>query len=66
MSNEPQVVGTVVGIAPNEIRVDINRKYMGFIPAEEYHQDYLIKNPAGYCHITREEYEAVRKLNDEV
>jgi len=37
-----------------------------FYDAEEYHQDYLIKNPAGYCHITREEYEAVRKLNDEV
>ncbi len=22
-----------------------------FIPAEEYHQDYLDKNPGGYCHI---------------
>lgn len=22
-----------------------------FIPAEKYHQDYLIKNPGGYCHI---------------
>ena len=22
-----------------------------FVPAEEYHQDYLIKNPQGYCHI---------------
>lgn len=22
-----------------------------FVPAEEYHQDYLIKNPEGYCHI---------------
>jgi peptide methionine sulfoxide reductase msrA/msrB len=22
-----------------------------FCPAEEYHQDYLVKNPGGYCHI---------------
>ena len=36
-----------------------------FYDAEEYHQDYLIKNPSGYCHITREEYEAVKKLNEE-
>lgn len=23
----------------------------GFYPAEDYHQDYLAKNPGGYCHI---------------
>ncbi|MGN0468840.1 MAG: bifunctional 4-hydroxy-3-methylbut-2-enyl diphosphate reductase/30S ribosomal protein S1 [Acutalibacteraceae bacterium] len=39
MSTEPQVVGEVVGIAPNEIQVDIGRKYAGFIPAEEYSYD---------------------------
>lgn len=22
-----------------------------FYPAEDYHQDYLVKNPSGYCHI---------------
>ena len=22
-----------------------------FFPAEEYHQQYLDKNPGGYCHI---------------
>lgn len=23
-----------------------------FFPAEDYHQDYLVKNPSGYCHIS--------------
>ena len=35
-----------------------------FYDAEEYHQDYLIKNPDGYCHISLEEYDRVRALND--
>ena len=34
-----------------------------FYEAEEYHQDYLIKNPSGYCHITKHEFDAVKKLN---
>ena len=35
-----------------------------FYDAEDYHQDYLIKNPGGYCHITKAEFEEVRKLNN--
>ncbi len=38
-SDKPDVVGIVVGIAPNEIQVDIGRKYAGFIPAGEYSND---------------------------
>ena len=34
-----------------------------FYDAEEYHQDYLVKNPLGYCHIPLTAYEAVKKLN---
>ncbi|MDD4080800.1 MAG: peptide-methionine (S)-S-oxide reductase MsrA [Eubacteriales bacterium] len=28
-----------------------------FWEAEEYHQDYLIKNPGGYCHLTRQDFD---------
>ncbi len=27
------------------------KKLCNFFPAEEYHQDYLTKNPNGYCHV---------------
>ena len=35
-----------------------------FWPAEEYHQNYLLKHPDGYCHISRTEYQLVRQLNE--
>ena len=34
-----------------------------YYPAEEYHQDYLEKNPGGYCHIPKEEIELFSKLS---
>ena len=32
-----------------------------FTPAEEYHQDYLYKNPEGYCHVDRRMFELARQ-----
>lgn len=34
-----------------------------FYTAEEYHQDYLVKNPAGYCHLPQSLFEFARKAN---
>lgn len=34
-----------------------------FYTAEEYHQDYLDKNPAGYCHLPHYLFEYARKAN---
>lgn len=34
-----------------------------FYSAEEYHQDYLDKNPSGYCHLPDYLFEYARKSN---
>ena len=34
-----------------------------FYPAEEYHQDYLSKNPGGYCHVDRSLFYEARNLH---
>ena len=40
-----------------------NELLKNFYSGEEYHQDYLDKNPSGYCHITPELFELAKKAN---
>lgn len=44
-----------------EFHVEIG-PLVNFYPAEAYHQDYLDKNPQGYCHIPTEEIRLFSKL----
>jgi peptide methionine sulfoxide reductase msrA/msrB len=35
-----------------------------YFPAEAYHQDYLTKNPGGYCHIGDREFRRAKEARD--
>lgn len=61
-------------IAINKIFLEQQKKYHdavvvevmpleNFYPAEDYHQDYLGKNPDGYCHLPLELFEFARRFN---
>lgn len=38
------------------------RRLENFYPAEDYHQDYLVKNPGGYCHVDPWLFERARNM----
>ena len=35
---------------------------VNFYPAEDYHHDYLVKNPGGYCHVNPALFEEARNM----
>lgn len=50
------------GRLESEMKVEL-MPLQNFFPAEIYHQDYLEKNPSGYCHLPLELFEFARKIN---
>ena len=63
-----EVIGTVLGSFENKAgrksAVEL-QPLRCFYKAEEYHQNYLDKNPGGYCHISPAIFELARKTLDE-
>lgn len=55
------VVATVARrhVAPLAVEV---MPLVNFYPAEDYHQDYLVKNPGGYCHVNPALFDEARSL----
>ena len=47
---------------PSEIQTQVS-SLVTFYDAEEYHQEYLLKNPLGYCHVNMND---VRKFIQEM
>ena len=57
-----EVYNDIQRIIGEELMVELE-PLRSFYPAEEYHQDYLDKNPAGYCHIPFELMIMAREAN---
>ncbi len=64
LNTNERVMGTVVGIAPNEVFVDVGRKQAGFIPLDEL-SSTPINNPDDVVKIGDELELLIMKTNDQ-
>ena len=55
-----ETINSLATAYPRPLAVEI-KPLKNFYPAEDYHQDYLDKNPGGYCHIHPELFDLARK-----
>lgn len=62
MSVINQAIQTLAEQYKTPIAIEV-KPLTNFYPAENYHQDYLDKNPNGYCHINPALFEMARKAN---
>jgi methionine-S-sulfoxide reductase len=65
-ADEPVVRASIAGLQKNyQKRIAIEVMPLeNYYPAEEYHQNYLDKNPGGYCHIGKESFERVKRQQE--
>ncbi len=63
--DEPVIAGALAALqAKYQGKVVVeNLPLNHFYDAEDYHQDYLDKNPAGYCHISKAHFDKARLLD---
>lgn len=64
LNTNERVMGTVVGIAPNEVFVDVGRKQAGFIPLDEL-SSVPVNNPEDVVKIGDELELLIMKTNDQ-
>lgn len=57
-----EMVGEVAKHYDQPLAVEV-KPLQNFYTAEEYHQNYLDKNPGGYCHINPSLFETAKKAN---
>ena len=66
-STDEATISKVFGEEQKHIQGKIvveNQPLKNFYKAEDYHQDYLDKNPDGYCHLPQSLFEFARKAKD--
>lgn len=64
---DEQVVTAYIGIKEKELGQPIaveHRTLINYYCADEEHQNYLAKNPNGYCHIGEDDFEMARNATD--
>jgi peptide methionine sulfoxide reductase MsrA len=49
---------------PNIFCKSTKKRTKNYYTAEEYHQDYLDKNPDGYCHLPASLFEFARQAKE--
>ncbi len=67
--NDLSVINDVISKQQNNYDEEIVVEVMpleNFYEAEEYHQDYLDKNPNGYCHLPIELFEFAKKMSSNI